>query len=165
MHNYLCFHPSNLLILPCSVYRRALVVAAEPLLVYLFVTWHLTSWQWSRVPKRRADVAVTNLWGGTERVSSSRGGNTCKLALSALLWTTKCHSRRTEMLDISMLCISTLYAHVLLCFFLSLLFSKCCSCCKTMHWVHFQRLSTERVHVSLMTFKNTCFWGVGLLSH
>lgn len=24
-------------------------------------------------------------------------------------------------------------------------FSKCCSCCKTMHRVHFQRLSTERL--------------------
>lgn len=38
-----------------------LVVAAEPLFVCLFVTWHLTSWQRSRVPKRRAGV---DLWGG-----------------------------------------------------------------------------------------------------
>lgn len=35
------------------------------------------------------------------------------------------------------------------CFFFSssspFFFSKCCSCCKTMHRVHFQRLSTERL--------------------
>lgn len=43
---------------------EVLVVAAEPLFVYLFVTWHLTSWQRSRVPKRRADVDVIDLWGG-----------------------------------------------------------------------------------------------------
>lgn len=131
-----------------------LVIAAEPLFVYLFVTWHLTSWQWSRVPNRRAGVDVIDLWGGDwrrpnqeclNRFSSSEGRT---LALSALLWTTKCHSRRTEIVDISMLCISMLYAHILL-FFPLFSFSKCCSCCKTMHRVHFQRLSSEWVHVSL----------------
>lgn len=36
------------------------------------------------------------------------------LALSALLWTTNCHSSRTEMLNISMLCINMLYALITL---------------------------------------------------
>lgn len=40
-----------------------LVVAAEPLFVCLFVTWHLTSWQRCRVPKRRAGVDVIDLLG------------------------------------------------------------------------------------------------------
>lgn len=40
-----------------------LVVAAEPLFVCLFLTWHLTSWQRCRVPKRRAGVDVVDLLG------------------------------------------------------------------------------------------------------
>lgn len=134
---------------------EVLVVAAEPFFVYLFVTWHLTSWQRSRVPKRRADVDVNDPWGGIcsgpnqERPNCfppRRDTHTHTLALAALLWTTTFHSSRTEMLNISMLCINMLYAHILP---PPLLFSKCCSCCKTMHRVHFQRLFTERVHVSV----------------
>lgn len=148
-----------------------LVVAAEPLFVYWFVTWHLTSWQWSRVPNQRADVDVIKLWGriwhglNQECLNNFFSSEGHTIALSALLWTTECHSHWTEILDISMLCIIMLYSHILPFF---LLFSKCCSCCKTMHWVHFQRLSTEWVHDSLaqtglISFKAR-MWGMGLWS-
>lgn len=48
-----------------------------------------------------------------------------------------------------------LYAHILL-FPPPLLFCKCCSCCKTMHQLHFQRLSTDLL-------KKVCLSNVGPL--
>jgi len=52
------------------------------------------------------------------------------------------------MSDVSTLCVVMLYGRILSAPPLPpLLLSKCCSCCETMHPVHFQRLSTERVSV------------------
>lgn len=149
-----------------------LLLQQEPLFVCLFVTWHLTSWPWSRVSKQRADVDVIDLWGGLwprpnqERhncLTPQRDTHTHTLALSALLWTTKCRISWTEMLNIH---VST-YIHVVykyaLCPYSApppppLLFCKCCSCCKTMHQLHFQRLSTD-----LRSFKEMCLSNVGPL--
>lgn len=94
-----------------------LLLQQEPLFVCLFVTWHLTSWPWSRVSKQRADVDVIDLWGGLwprpnqERhncLTPQRDTHTHTLAVSALLWTTKCRISWTEMLNIH---VST-YIHV-----------------------------------------------------
>lgn len=83
-----------------------------------------------------------------------------RLALSALLWTTKCHSSGTEMLNIAMLCINMLYARILLP--PTLLFSRNAAArCETMHWVHFQRLSVERVYIKEVW---SLFRGVVLIS-
>lgn len=133
-----------------------LVVAAEPLFVYLFVTWHLTSWQRSRVPKRRADVDVTDLWGGIwPRLDQGRPScfppqrdtHTCSLCTSL-------DNQVSYKLNWNVSYLHVMYKYALcpysaFSFPPPILFSKCCSCCKTMHWVHFQRLSTERVHVSM----------------
>lgn len=157
MHNYLCFHPSNphfsTLIVPFSVSRRELVVAAEPLFVYLFVTWHLTSWQWSRVPKWRADV-VTNLWGGTWPGPNQECLNEFPPQRDTQIRSlcTSLDNQVSFTLNWNVRYLHVVYTYALCsfsAFFLSFLFCKCCSCCKTMHWVHFQRLSTERVHDSL----------------
>ena len=42
MHTYLCFHPSNPQLVEAFEGEKR---SAEPLFVYLYVTWHLTSWQ------------------------------------------------------------------------------------------------------------------------
>lgn len=110
-----------------------------------FFTWHLTSWQRCRVPKQRAGVHVADLWGRIWPLPNQRKEEHACIHTCSLCTSLDNHLSFKSNWNVKYLHVVYKYA---LCPYYPpplLFFCKCCSCCKTMHWVHFQRSSTERL--------------------